>query len=98
MKSKLKSTFNPQVYLESAGVSRKVAEFRRKQAIFSQGDAVDSIMYIQKGSVKFTVVNESGKEAVVAILAPGTFWEKGAWQARGFVWGRRPPSCRRPSS
>jgi hypothetical protein len=42
MKSKLKSTFNPQVYPESAGVSRKVAEFRRKQAIFSQGDAADN--------------------------------------------------------
>jgi CRP/FNR family transcriptional regulator, cyclic AMP receptor protein len=77
MKSELKSTFNPQVYLESAGVSRKVAEFRRKQAIFSQGDAADSVMYIQKGSVKFTVVNESGKEAVVAIFGIGDFFGEG---------------------
>ena len=77
MKSKLKSTFNPQVYLESAGVSRKVAEFRKKQSIFSQGDAADSVMYIQKGSVKFTVVNESGKEAVVAIFGTGDFFGEG---------------------
>jgi CRP/FNR family transcriptional regulator, cyclic AMP receptor protein len=77
MKSELKSNFNPQVYLESAGVSRKVAEFRRKQAIFSQGDAADSVMYIQKGSVKFTVVNESGKEAVVAIFGIGDFFGEG---------------------
>jgi CRP/FNR family transcriptional regulator, cyclic AMP receptor protein len=77
MKSKPKSTFNPQVYLESAGVSRKVAEFRRKQAIFSQGDAADSVMYIQKGSVKLTVVNESGKEAVVAIFGGGDFFGEG---------------------
>jgi CRP/FNR family transcriptional regulator, cyclic AMP receptor protein len=77
MKSKLKSTFNPQVYLESAGVSRKVAEFRKKQSIFSQGDAADSVMYIQKGSVKFTVLNESGKEAVVAIFGTGDFFGEG---------------------
>src|SRR5450631_2628423 len=77
MKSKLKSTFNPQVYLESAGVSRKIAEFRRKQAIFSQGDAADSVMYIQRGSVKFTVVSESGKEAVVAIFGTGDFFGEG---------------------
>jgi hypothetical protein len=27
-------------------------------------------MYIQEGGVKLTVVNETGKEAVVAILGP----------------------------
>jgi CRP/FNR family cyclic AMP-dependent transcriptional regulator len=61
MKSKRKSAFNVQIFLESVGTSRRVAEFRKQQAIFSQGDTADSIMYIQKGSVKFTVVNERGK-------------------------------------
>ena len=73
MKSKREDTFNPQVYLESTGVSRRIEEFRSKQAIFSQGDAADSVVYIQKGSVKFTAVNGSGKEAVVAIFGPGDF-------------------------
>jgi CRP/FNR family transcriptional regulator, cyclic AMP receptor protein len=77
MKSKPKNTFNPQVYLESVGASRRVAEFRKKQAIFSQGDAADSVMYVQKGSVKLTVVNESGKEAVVAIFGSGDFFGEG---------------------
>jgi CRP/FNR family cyclic AMP-dependent transcriptional regulator len=77
MKSKLKSTFNPQVYLESAGASRKVAEFRKKQSIFSQGDAAYSVLYIRQGSVKFTVVNEGGKEAAVAIFGPGDFFGEG---------------------
>jgi CRP/FNR family cyclic AMP-dependent transcriptional regulator len=35
-------------------------------------------MYIQKGSLKFTVVNGVGKEAVVAILGPGDFLGEGA--------------------
>jgi CRP/FNR family cyclic AMP-dependent transcriptional regulator len=77
MKSKPENAFNPQVYLESAGVSRRIEEFRSKQAIFSQGDAADSVVYIQKGSVRFTVVNESGKEAVVAIFGPGDFLGEG---------------------
>jgi CRP/FNR family transcriptional regulator, cyclic AMP receptor protein len=77
MKSKRKSTFDPQVYLESVGASRKVAEFRKRQALYSQGDAADTVMYIQKGSVKLTVVNETGKEAVVAIFGSGDFFGEG---------------------
>jgi CRP-like cAMP-binding protein len=34
-------------------------------------------MYVQKGSVKLTVVNESGKEAVVAIFSAGDFFGEG---------------------
>ena len=77
MKPQKKSPFDAQVFLESVGASRRVAEFRRQQTIFSQGDAADSVMYVQKGSVKFTVVSESGKEAVVAIFGPGDFFGEG---------------------
>ncbi len=97
MKSKKRSGFDAQVFLQSVGASRRVAEFRKKQAIFSQGEPADSIIYVQKGSVKLTVVNEDGKEAVVAIFGPGTFLEKAGWRARRFAWGRRRPSCRRRS-
>ncbi len=34
-------------------------------------------MYIQEGGVRLTVVNETGKEAVVAILGPGDFFGEG---------------------
>jgi CRP/FNR family cyclic AMP-dependent transcriptional regulator len=78
MKSKRKNTFDPQVYLESVGASRTAKNFKRKQAIFSQGDPADSIVYVQNGGVKLTVVNESGKEAVVAIFGPGDFFGEGA--------------------
>jgi CRP/FNR family cyclic AMP-dependent transcriptional regulator len=77
MKSKRKSTFNLPVYLESVGASKRIAEFRKKQAIFSQGEAADSVIYVQEGSVKLTVVNESGKEAVVAIFGSGDFFGEG---------------------
>jgi len=77
MKSNSDSDFNLQLYLESVGASRRTEWFRKKQVIFSQGDAADSVLYIQKGSVRFTVVNESGREAVVAIFGPGDFLGEG---------------------
>jgi len=58
---------------ESSDLAGRVAQFRRSEAIFSQGDDARSILYIQKGGVKVTVVNKAGKEAVVAILGPGDF-------------------------
>jgi CRP-like cAMP-binding protein len=77
LKLKKKTGFEAQLFLQSVGASRRVEEFRKKQAIFSQGEAADSVMYVQKGSVKLTVVNESGKEAVVAIFGSGDFFGEG---------------------
>jgi CRP/FNR family cyclic AMP-dependent transcriptional regulator len=77
MKRRKKGAFHAQAFLDSVGASRKVVEFRRRQAIFSQGEAADSVMYVQKGSVKLTVVNESGREAVVAIFGTGDFFGEG---------------------
>ncbi len=81
IKSKRKSTqklaFNAQVFLDSAGLARKVVEFKKAELVYSQGDAAKSIMYLQKGGVKLSVVNEVGKEAVVAILEPGDFFGEG---------------------
>lgn len=76
-KSKKKHAFNARAFLESAGVARKVVEYRRAEKIYSQGDPSESVLYIQKGGVKLTVVNAVGKEAVVAILGPGDFFGEG---------------------
>ena len=71
-------TFNVQAFLDSAGVARKITEFQTKEIIFSQGDVCKDVMYIQKGSVKLSVVSTTGKEAVVAMLKPGDFVGEGA--------------------
>jgi len=70
-------SFDPQTFLDTAGVARKVAEFRRGESIYSQGEAAESVMYVQKGGVKFSVVNGSGKEAVVAMFGPSDFFGEG---------------------
>ncbi|MGA6955618.1 MAG: Crp/Fnr family transcriptional regulator [Candidatus Acidiferrales bacterium] len=65
------------LFLDSAGLGRKVREFARKDTVFAQGDPAEKVKYIQKGGVKLTVVNEPGREAVVAILGPGDFFGEG---------------------
>jgi CRP/FNR family cyclic AMP-dependent transcriptional regulator len=69
--------FDAQAFLDSAGVARKVKEFKKAVLVYSQGDAADSVMYLQEGSVKLTVISEGGKEAVIAILGPGDFFGEG---------------------
>jgi CRP-like cAMP-binding protein len=75
---KTASAFNVQAFLDSAGVARSIVDFERKKTIFSQGDASNSVMYIQKGGVKLSVVSKAGKEAVVAILGQGDFLGEGS--------------------
>src|ERR1700723_1400892 len=70
-------TFNAQQFLDTAGVARKVTEYSRGETIYSQGEAASTVMYIQKGGVKLSVVNGSGKEAVVAMFGPTDFFGEG---------------------
>jgi CRP/FNR family cyclic AMP-dependent transcriptional regulator len=62
--------FNVQAYLASAGVARRVVEYRRSEKAYSQGDPATNIMYIQEGEMKLSVVNAAGKEAILAVLGP----------------------------
>src|SRR5579862_3624043 len=69
--------FNVKLFLDSAGLGRKVSTFKANGIVFSQGDPSNTVHYIQDGGVKLTVVNKTGKEAVVAILGPGDFFGEG---------------------
>jgi CRP/FNR family transcriptional regulator, cyclic AMP receptor protein len=69
--------FDVNLFLDAAGLGRKIGTFRKKETVFAQGDAAKNVMYIREGGVKLTVVNESGKQAVVAILGPGDFLGEG---------------------
>jgi CRP/FNR family transcriptional regulator, cyclic AMP receptor protein len=72
-----KCIFNAQAYLASGGAARKVVEYRRSEKVYEQGDLATDVMYIQKGDMKLSVVNEVGKEAIVAILRPDDFFGEG---------------------
>jgi len=78
VKRKLKTPFELQTYLETAGVKRRIVNFRKNQIIFTQGDESRSVLYLQSGSVKITVNSSAGKEAVIALLQPGDFFGEGS--------------------
>src|SRR5207344_862788 len=59
------------------GDGKTMLEFRKDQIVFAQGDAADTVFYLQKGRVKVVVISEQGKEAVVGILEPGQFFGEG---------------------
>src|SRR3989441_12674355 len=77
MKSKPNGKFNAQAFLDSAGIAKKIVEYRRTDVIFTQGDPCEHVFYIQKGSVKLSVLSKAGREAVVAMLGLGEFFGEG---------------------
>jgi len=76
-KSSGKKSFDVGEYLTTSGVKKSVVTYRKDQNIFSQGEKCASVFYLQTGSVKITVISSTGKEAVVALLRPGSFFGEG---------------------
>ncbi len=69
--------FDVETYLESTGGVQKVVQYRRGAVVFAQGDRGHDVRYLQKGAIKLSVLSQSGKEAVVAMLGPGDFFGEG---------------------
>ncbi|HTL02298.1 MAG TPA: Crp/Fnr family transcriptional regulator [Vicinamibacterales bacterium] len=69
--------FDPEEFLDSPGLSKKIVQYKRNEVVFAQGDRADSVMYIQSGGVMLSVLSKAGKEAVVAMLGPGFFFGEG---------------------
>ena len=49
--------FNPQAFLASTGVARKLADYRKGDLVFAQGDPCKHVFYLQKGGVKLSVLS-----------------------------------------
>jgi CRP-like cAMP-binding protein len=67
------NTFDSAAFLANAGLGRSIIELKPKQTFYCQGDAADSVFYLQKGRAKITVVSERGKEATLTLLSAGDF-------------------------
>ncbi len=67
-------TFDIDQFLNSTGVARRIMEFRKSETIHSQGNLTRGLKFIQNGGVRLSVINKSGKEAVIAMLGPGDFF------------------------
>ena len=65
--------FDSAAFLAAAGLGRKIVELEPKATFFSQGDAADTVFYLQRGRAKLTVVSQTGKEATITLLNTGDF-------------------------
>jgi CRP-like cAMP-binding protein len=54
-----------------------MVKFASGATIFTQGDPCEHVLYIQKGTVKLSVISKAGREAVVAMLSAGEFFGEG---------------------
>jgi CRP-like cAMP-binding protein len=59
--------------LSAAGIVSKTVQFAKAQKIFQQGNPADCVFLVLQGVVKITIVNEQGKEAVIALVEAGDF-------------------------
>ncbi len=72
-----KPAFDPEAFLTSAGLGRRILQLKAREAFFSQGSEADSIFYLLKGRAKLTVVSAAGKEATITLLTVGDFvWRR----------------------
>jgi len=58
---------------------RKIVELEPKATFFSQGDAADTVFYLQRGRAKLTVVSQTGKKRPSRCLTPAILSVKNAW-------------------
>jgi CRP-like cAMP-binding protein len=76
-KSANRASFDPAVFLATAGLGRDISTHSKRAVIFAQGDEADAVFYIKKGKVKVAVLSKDGKEAVVALLGADEFVGEG---------------------
>jgi CRP/FNR family transcriptional regulator, cyclic AMP receptor protein len=72
-----KRTFNARGFLAKMGDGKVKLTLAKNTNVFTQGEAANTVYYIQSGKVKVTVISKQNKEAVVGILGPGQFFGEG---------------------
>src|SRR5688572_20610464 len=59
--------------LQSLTEDRNINKYKRKQAIYTEGNHPNRLYYIIKGKVKTFKTNEDGKDLVTDLFSPGDF-------------------------
>jgi CRP/FNR family cyclic AMP-dependent transcriptional regulator len=76
-KTKRAPTHEPAGVLDWTGARTERQEYTAEATIFAQGDPATSVLYVETGTVRLSVVSHAGKEAVVAVLDAGHFFGEG---------------------
>ena len=76
-KLKNPTTASPPGPVDWTGTRTQRVEYHPAATIFAQGEAATSVMYVEKGTVQLSVLSQSGKEAIVAMLDVAHFFGEG---------------------
>jgi CRP-like cAMP-binding protein len=74
--------FDSVMFFGEAGHGRTIASSEKNAVLFSQGDPANAVFYIRTGTVKLSVVSNTGREAVIAVLGAGDFFGEGCLTAQ----------------
>ena len=83
--------------IDWTGVRLQRVEYEPARKIFVQGDPATSVMYVEKGAVRLSVLSHAGKEAVVALLEVSHFFGEGCLAGQSQRMATRRPWARAPS-
>src|SRR5437762_1581158 len=75
--SKRAAAAKPKPPIEWAGLRTERLDYGAGSTIFAQGDPGTSVMHIEAGAVRLSVLSHAGKEAVIAVLDAGHFFGEG---------------------
>jgi CRP/FNR family cyclic AMP-dependent transcriptional regulator len=74
-----KPPFDPKVFLSKVNGGRAISDYRKDQIVYRQGEAADSVFYVQSGKVKATVVSEQGRKPWSQFSESTISLGKGVW-------------------
>jgi CRP-like cAMP-binding protein len=94
-KSKSATSLTPADPVDWMGVPLQRIQYEPGATVFAQGDLATTVMYVDSGAVRLSVVSHAGKEAVIAVLEPGHFFGEGclASQARRMATATAMAAC-----
>jgi CRP/FNR family transcriptional regulator, cyclic AMP receptor protein len=76
-KPKIVAKLTPTHDIDWTDVRLQRVAYKPTATIFAQGDPATSVMYVERGAVRLSVLSHAGKEAVVALLDVGHFFGEG---------------------
>ena len=76
-KSKRPPILRPVNAIDWTGVRTERLELASGATVFAQGDPATSVMYLEHGAVRLSVLSHAGKEAIIAVLDAGHFFGEG---------------------
>jgi CRP/FNR family cyclic AMP-dependent transcriptional regulator len=95
-KAKKSATVPEPSQVDWTGMRTERIAYEPAGVVFAQGDAASSVMFVEQGVVRLSVVSHAGKEAVVALMDAGHFFGEGclAGQSQRMATATAETACR----